>query len=133
MPKVGFQNPQAKDGGTWKTWSKFWAKHSGSWKRPISVFVKSGGSWVEVYDETPVVTNVSRGVIGFNPSTNLYTTQTNFTLYANGFQTSITVDGSFSRNEAVDSVTSQSYAKFTYNPSDFPFIAIANSSGSFTF
>ena len=133
MPKVGFQNPQAKDGGTWKTWSKFWAKHSGSWKRPISVFVKSGGSWVEVYDETPVVTDIVTRVISYNPGTGEYVTQKNFTLYANGFQTSITVDGSFSRNEAVDSVTSQSYAKLTYNPSDYPIIAIANSSGSFTF
>jgi hypothetical protein len=98
MPAVGSQNPRARYNGTWKTWSKFWAKHSGAWKRPISVFVKSGGSWVEVYDEAPTVANVAKQVINFNPGTGQYVTQTNFTLYANGFQTSITVDGSFAKS-----------------------------------
>lgn len=59
MPAVGSHVPQARSGGTWKNWSRFFARHSNTWKRPVSVHVRSGGSWVKVYDERPVITNVS--------------------------------------------------------------------------
>ncbi len=132
MPAVGSQSPQAKNGGSWKTWSRFWARHDGSWKRPISVFVKSGGSWVEVWDEAPRVSNVYKQTIGYDANLGLYFTQTSFTLNANGFSTTVTVDGTLQATEAADSVTSQSYAKYTPYFNDFPVVVVANSSGSFT-
>ncbi len=132
MPVVGSQSPQAKDGGTWKAWSRFWAKDGGTWKRPISVFVKSGGSWVEVWDEAPRVSNVSKQTIGYDGNLGLWVTQTSFTLYANGFSTTVTVDGTLQATEAADSVTSQSYQKYGIAANDYPVAVVANSSGSLT-
>ncbi len=132
MPVVGSQSPQAKDGGSWKAWSRFWAKDGGTWKRPISVFVKSGGSWVEVWDEAPRVSNISKQTLSYDANLGLFITQTSFTLNANGFSTTVTVDGTLQATEAADSVTSQSYSKYTPYNNDFPVVVVANSAGSLT-
>ena len=91
MPKVGSQNPQAKSGGTWKGWSNFWGRHSGIWKKPLSVHVRSGGSWVKVWDERPVITNVSTFLFDEGE---LYYAYKYATISANGFDTTVT--GSYS-------------------------------------
>lgn len=131
MPKVGSQNPQARDGGSWKAWSRFWARHNGSWKRPVSVFVKSGGSWVEVWDEAPSVSNISTQVVDFG--TGSYFNYKYFTLTANGFATTVTVDGNLQSTEAADSVTSHTAVRFSDYYGDYPSVTVANSSGSVTF
>lgn len=141
MPKVGSHNPQAKDAGSWKNWSKFWAKHGGVWKRPLSVFVKSGGSWVEVWDETPVITNVSTYYTvdtsdPFIPVTFYYK---NFTVSANGFETTLSSNFTgvnFSQSVvAVDGtvfVTSSRGWIGEYNPANMHTVTATNASGSVT-
>lgn len=142
MPAVGSNVPQAREGGTWKNWSKFFTRHNGSWKRPLSVHVKSGGSWVKVYDERPVITNVSTNwytdTSDFLPVTYYYK---NFTVAANGFETTLsgTSPGnnvSFSQTTiAVDNtitVNSSSSWIGTYDPVNMHTVTATNSSGSQT-
>jgi hypothetical protein len=145
MPKVGSHNPQAKDAGSWKNWSKFWAKHGGVWKRPVSVFVKSGGSWVEVWDEAPVITNVTTSYVvdtsdPFAPNTTYYK---NFTVSANGFQTTLVGNGGnpffgvtiSQPTIAVDNTVNVTtyFAWFgTYDPAMMHTVTATNASGSVT-
>jgi len=131
MPSFGGNNPQAYL-GSWKTWNKFWGYHNGSWKRPISVFVKRSGSWVKVYDEAPRVTNVFTSVQPDFDSGGWFNTK-NFTVSANGFLTSITVDGSSAGTVAIDTIQSRQFTKFSFSFGDFPSITVANSAGSVTF
>lgn len=143
MPAVGSHVPQAKNGGTWKNWSKFFAKNGGIWKRPLSVHVKSGGSWVKVYDERPVITNVTTSYVEdtsdpFNPFTTYYK---NFTVAANGFQTTLTGSGGLSEvtfsqttinvDDTV-SVTSSSGTYGDYDPANMHTVTATNSSGTAT-
>lgn len=141
MPAVGSNAPQARNGGTWKNWSKFFARHSNTWKRPVSVHVRSGGSWVKVYDERPVITNVTTSYFTdtsdpFAPVTTYYK---NFTVAANGFQTTLTGTGlslSFSQTtvnvDEVANVTSQSVLIGDYNPANMHSVTATNASGSQT-
>jgi len=131
MPSVGGNTPQAYL-SSWKTWNKFWGYHNGSWKRPISVFVRRSGSWVEVYDEAPRVTNVFTSV-SFNEDFGLFLNTKSYTVSANGFLTSITVDGSSGGTVAIDTTTSSSASKYSSSPGDFPSITVSNSAGSVTF
>jgi len=135
MPKVGSQNPQARDAGSWKGWSKFWARHDGSWKRPLSVFVKSGGSWVEVWDETPTVSGVSTYIVDTGELWLAYKTAT---VAANGFTTSVTSNangGLTTSSISVDvSMTIQAFNYIQYfQQITYPSITVTNSSGSVTF
>jgi hypothetical protein len=141
MPKVGSQNPQAKNAGSWKVWSKFWGKHNGSWKRPISVFVKSSGSWVEVWDETPVISNVTTSYFTdtsdpFVPVTTYYK---NFDVSANGFETTLTGSSignnvSFSQTtisvDSTVSVTSSSGWIGVYDAGNMHTVTATNASGA---
>lgn len=141
MPAVGSHVPQARNGGTWKNWSKFFARDGGTWKRPLSVHVRSGGSWVKVYDERPVITNVTTSYFTdtsdpFVPVTTYYK---NFTVAANGFQTTLTGTGlslSFSQTtvnvDEVANVTSQSVLIGDYNPANMHSVTATNASGSQT-
>ena len=140
MPSVGSHLTRAKHAGVWKAWSKFWARHAGVWKRPLSVHVKSGGAWVKVYDERPVITNVTTSY--FTDSSDPYVPVTtyykNFTVAANGFQTALTGSGNatFSQSTiAIDdtvAVTSQSAFVGVFNPALFHSVTATNSSGSVT-
>lgn len=141
MPSVGSHVPQAKDAGTWKNWSKFWAKDGGTWKRPISVFVKSGGSWVEVWDEVPVITNVttSYSTDTSDPFVPVTTYNKNFTVAANGFETTLTSSPSgatFSQSTiSVDgtvAVTSSRAVVGDYDPANMHTVTATNSSGTAT-
>ena len=130
MPSV-IGSQQAKLSGTWKIWSRFWAKHGGTWKRPLAVYSKSGGSWIKVWDEGPRISGVSTYVVDFGTGT--YFNFKTFTLYANGFATTVTVDGTLQSTEAVDSVTSQSAVRMSYFPNDYPNVVVANASGFVSF
>jgi hypothetical protein len=139
MPSVGSHVPQAKDAGTWKNWSKFWAKDGGTWKRPVSVFVKSSGSWVEVWDEVPVITIVETSYFTdtSNPFVPVTTYYKNFTVAANGFQTTLTGSGvNFSQTtinvDATVTVTSNSTSIGVYDPANMHTVTATNSSGTAT-
>lgn len=143
MPAVGSHVPQAREAGSWKNWSKFWAKDGGTWKRPVAVHVKSGGSWVKVWDERPVITDVTTSYFEdtsdpFVPVTTYYK---NFTVAANGFETTLTGSGglsgvTFSQSTiSVDgtvAVTSSSGTVGTYNPANMHTVTATNPSGTAT-
>lgn len=141
MPAVGSHVPQAKNAGSWKNWSKFWAKNGGTWKRPVSVHVKSGGTWVKVYDERPVITDVttSYSVDTSNPSVPFTTYNKNFTVAANGFETTLTSSPSgatFSQSTiSVDgtvAITSSRIVVGDYDPANMHTVTATNSSGTAT-
>ena len=143
MPSVGSHVPQAKEAGSWKNWSKFWAKDGGTWKRPLAVHVKSGGSWVKVWDERPVITNVTTSYFTdtsdpFVPITTYYK---NFTVAANGFETTLTGSSignnvSFSQTTvSIDStvnITSSSAWVGVYDSANMHTVTATNSSGAAT-
>lgn len=142
MPAVGSNAPQARNGGTWKNWSKFFARHSNTWKRPVSVHVRSGGSWVKVYDERPVITNVTTSYFEdtSDPFVTVTTYYKNFTVAANGFQTTLTGSGvnpvTFSQTtvniDDVVAVTSEMVFIGNYNPANMHSVTATNASGSQT-
>ena len=134
MPAVGSHVPQAKEAGSWKNWSKFWAKDGGTWKRPVAVHVKSGGSWVKVWDERPVITNVSTSYVDNGQGgVQAYKFAT---INANGFTTTVTTNGSSVSPETINidnsaTVTAVTfYDVGTFGP--FPSITVTNSSGTAT-
>lgn len=138
MPAVGSHTASAKLSSTWKSWSNFWAKHSDTWKKPLGVYVKNGGSWVKIWDERPVITNVTTS---YFTDTNAFPVNTtyykNFTVNANGFQTTLTGDTSFSQttvnaNTTAD-ITTETFAFGTFDAANYPTITATNSSGSVTF
>jgi hypothetical protein len=145
MPAVGSHNTKAQNGGTWKSWSNFWAKHSGTWKKPLGVYVKSSGSWVKVWDERPVITNVSTSYVydpyQFPPT---YTYYKNFDVTSNGFDTSLSAttpnpfgtylsQTSVSANNTVYVTSETVQLGGSYDPAQYPTITATNSSGSVTF
>jgi hypothetical protein len=144
MPAVGSHNTKAQNGGTWKSWSNFWAKHSGTWKKPLGVYVKSSGSWVKVWDERPSITNVATSYFtdtnAFPVSTTYYK---NFTINSNGFQASLsgTTPSSFGVSfsqttvnaDTSANITTEVFAFGTFDAANYPTITATNSSGSVTF
>lgn len=92
MPAVGSNSPQAKLSNAWKSWSNFWGRHNGTWKRPLSVHVKNNGSWVKVWDNRPLVTNMSV-VWNFVPYQG-YNVTVRYTITTNTFDTNVTVSRS---------------------------------------
>ena len=146
MPAVGSNNPQARQGGSWKGWSNFWAKHSGTWKKPLSVHVRSGGSWVKVWDERPAVTSGPTNTYFLDnnafPPIHYYTKS--FTIQSNGFQTTMSATSpsgivSFNQSTTVSANTSQftevvsEQIGGSYDSSGWPTVTATNSSGSITF
>lgn len=129
MPAVGSHSPKAYQGGSWKNWSKFFARHSGSWKRPISVHVKSGGAWVKVYDERPFLSIQSRNSFFDGDA---WVNQTYFSVSANGFQTTISYSHTTETNTVnVDETTGSILVQNrTSSPYQYVFITATNSSGS---
>lgn len=143
MPSVGSHVPKAKDSGTWKSWSNFWAKHSGSWKKPLGVYVKSGGSWVKVWDERPTITLVERVYYTYPYAPGLYFSVfgLKFTVSANGFDTSLSSSvteqpspSSVSANttSGTISVGVQYNGYYTDDPAKYPIITATNASGTST-
>lgn len=138
MPAVGSHNTKAQNAGTWKSWSNFWAKHSGTWKKPLGVYTKSGGSWVKVWDERPVISNVATSyVTDYNAFPVVTYYYKNFTVAANGFQTTLTGDTTFSQTtvnaDTTANVTTETFAFGTFDSGNYPTITATNSSGSATF
>lgn len=131
MPAVGSHVPQARNAGSWKNWSKFWAKDGGIWKRPVAVHVKSGGSWVKVWDERPVATNISTEIIDFG--TGSYINTKTYTIAANGFDTSVYEDGVLANTVSADTSQTLSSTKVSGTSGDYPVITATNSSASITF
>jgi hypothetical protein len=146
MPAVGSHSPQARSGGSWKGWSNFWGRHNGTWKKPLSVHVRSGGSWVKVWDERPTITNITTSYVTVpasppEPETTSY--YKNFTISANGFQTSITSNDPTGFGVTISqttinadntvNVTTETYDIGGYNASKFPTITASNASGSEVF
>ena len=146
MPSVGSHLPKAKNGGTWKGWTNFWGKHNGTWKKPLSVHVKSAGSWVKVWDERPQLTITNNTYFyAFDPDRTLCTTF--FTVYANGFNATITATANTGYGGEIASgpggpvsadgtLSSQVSAYYPYIYGDnsilYPTITVTNASGSVT-
>lgn len=135
MPSVGSHVPQAKDSGSWKNWSKFWGKDGGTWKRPVSVHVKSGGAWVKVWDERPVVTNVSTYTFDFG--TGVYFNNKDFTLATNGFVTTTSYydgdvnGGTSTASYSSDTINAVSTTRLDYSPFTYPSVTVSNPSATF--
>jgi len=141
MPSVNSHLTKAKNSGTWKAWTNFWGKHNGTWKKPLSVHVKSGGAWVKVWDERPTLTITSNSRSFSNevgPET-IFTT--NFTLVANGFNTTTSATSGGVETvvnggtvAAGSSSTGSAYARYTSdladNSSYYPTITTTNVSGT---
>ena len=141
MPSVGSHVPQAREAGSWKNWSKFWAKDGGTWKRPLAVHVKSGGSWVKVWDERPVITSVTTSYVEdtSDPFVPVTTYNKNFTVAANGFETTLTSSPSgatFSQStisvDGVVAVTSSRSVVGLYDAGNMHGVTATNSSGTAT-
>lgn len=145
MPAVGSNTTSAKLSSTWKSWSNFWAKHSDTWKKPLGVYVKNGGSWVKIWDERPSITNVVTSYV-YDPNTfpPSYIYSKNFTVNANGFNTSLSAttpnplgtslsQTSVSANNTADVTTETIQLGGSYDPAQYPTITATNSSGSETF
>lgn len=131
MPAFDSHVPQAKEAGSWKNWSKFWAKDGGTWKRPVAVHVKSGGSWVKVYDERPIINSASGFYVDTGSGGVLAYKQASIS--ANGFTTSVTTNGDSVdvSSIAVDNTTTVTAVK-VYDVGYFgpyPTITATNSSG----
>lgn len=145
MPSVGSNNPQARQGGTWKSWSNFWGRHNGSWKKPLSVHVRHNGSWVKVWDERPSISSLSNTYFldsNAFPPIHYYTKS--FTIQSNGFQTTMTATSpsgivSFNQSTTVNADTSQFTEAVSqqiggsYDPNGWPTVTATNASGSITF
>lgn len=59
MTAVGGNDPQAKDGSTWKPWDEFYALDGATWKPAANVYVNYNGTWKEVWNHSPIVTSTS--------------------------------------------------------------------------
>lgn len=144
MPSVASHLTRARNSGTWKSWSNFWARHAGVWKKPLSVFVRRNGVWVKVWDERPSITNVTTSYFydagAFPPATTYYK---NFTIQANGFVATITSNDPTGFGVTISqttvnantsaNVTTETFAFGSFNPAYYPTITATNTSGSVTF
>lgn len=139
MPAVGSNVVQARNGGTWKNWSGFWAKHSGSWKKPLGVWVRRSGSWVKVWDQRPVATiSYSAGWTGI-----FWQLQVYGTCLTNGFTTSLSATRSYNggsplpvnltTNSLNDSASAQGWGSLNFpgSPGDTVVVVVTftNASG----
>lgn len=148
MPSVASHLTRARNSGTWKSWSNFWARHAGVWKKPLSVFVRRNGVWVKVWDERPVF--VTTNTTYFEDTNTIPVTTTYYktgTFNANGFSTTLTASTTsqfgviinspnpttVAANSSNVNFSVETYEFGYYNAAYFPTVTITNASGSATF
>ena len=143
MPVVGSEDGvtvNAKSGGTWKSWSAFWAKHSGTWKKPLGVYVKKSNNWVKVWDEKPVLTITSKNFSVSNNGDGTYTHYYNsyFTIDTVNFDTTVSASNGVTPsptsvtagNSASGSATRVIVVSSPFNQGAYATITASNVSGS---